>query len=87
MLSSGGDQIFPKGLPVGTVAQGAVRGKELFLNIKVKPAADLSRLEEVLVVIEKQDQRSRLRKRGTACARPIFWRNVCRRCPISLRMP
>jgi len=53
VLSSGGDQIFPKGLPVGTVSE--VRpGKELFLRIKVKSAADLSRLEEVLVVTEKQ---------------------------------
>ncbi len=53
VLSSGGDQIFPKGLPVGTVTE--VRpGKELFLRIKVKSAADLSRLEEVLVVTEKQ---------------------------------
>jgi rod shape-determining protein MreC len=55
VLSSGGDQIFPKGLPVGTVT--SVRpGKEMFLNIKVKPSADLSRLEEVLVVTEKQEQ-------------------------------
>lgn len=53
VLSSGGDQIFPKGLPVGTVSE--VRpGKELFLRIKVKSAADLSRLEEVLVVTERQ---------------------------------
>src|ERR1700733_880573 len=49
LLSSGGDQIFPKGLPVGTVSKVSP-GKELFLSIKVKPAADLSRLEEVLVV-------------------------------------
>ncbi len=55
VLSSGGDQIFPKGLPVGTVSE--VRpGKELFLRIKVRSAADLGRLEEVLVVTEKQQQ-------------------------------
>jgi rod shape-determining protein MreC len=53
VLSSGGDQVFPKGLPVGTVTK-ASPGKEMFLNIHVKPAADLSRLEEVLVVTEKQ---------------------------------
>jgi len=28
----------------------------LFLNIKIKPAADLSRLEEVLVLVEKQER-------------------------------
>ena len=55
LLSSGGDQIFPKGLPVGTVTK-VNPGKELFLSIKVKPAADLSRLEEVLVVTEKREQ-------------------------------
>src|SRR6202034_309713 len=55
ILTSGGDQIFPKGLPVGKVTEVG-NGKELFLNIKIKPAADLSKLEEVLVLIEKQEQ-------------------------------
>ncbi len=49
VLTSGGDRIFPKGLPVGTVQQ-TNPGSDLFLNIRVKPAADLGRLEEVLVV-------------------------------------
>src|SRR5271169_6499947 len=55
VLTSGGDQIFPKGLPVGTVAQVG-NGKDLFLNIKIKPAANLSKLEEVLVLVEKQER-------------------------------
>jgi rod shape-determining protein MreC len=55
VLSSGGDQIFPKGFPVGTVMKVSP-GKELFLDIKVHPAADLSRLEEVLVVTEKLER-------------------------------
>ncbi len=55
VLSSGGDQIFPKGLPVGTVSKVGP-GRDLFLSINVKPAADLSRLEEVLVVTEKQER-------------------------------
>jgi len=53
VISSGGDRIFPKGLPVGTVSKVSA-GREMFLNIQVKPAADLSRLEEVLVVTAKQ---------------------------------
>jgi rod shape-determining protein MreC len=57
VLSSGGDRIFPKGLPIGTVTKVSP-GRELFLNIKVKPATDLSRLEEVLVVTEKQDRQA-----------------------------
>jgi len=55
VLTSGGDRIFPKGMPIGTVTKVGP-GKDLFLNIKVKPAADLSRLEEVLVLLEKQDR-------------------------------
>jgi rod shape-determining protein MreC len=55
VMSSGGDQIFPKGLPVGTVSKVGP-GRDLFLNITVKPAADLSRLEEVLVVTEKEER-------------------------------
>ncbi len=54
VLTSGGDQIFPKGLPVGTVTK-VFPGQELFLNIRVKPSADLSRLEEVLVVTQQQE--------------------------------
>jgi len=49
VLTSGGDRIFPKGLTVGTVQQ-TNPGSDLFLNIRVKPAANLSRLEEVLVI-------------------------------------
>jgi rod shape-determining protein MreC len=55
VLTSGGDGIFPKGLLVGRVTKVSP-GSELFLNIRVRPAADLSRLEEVLVVT-KIDQR------------------------------
>jgi rod shape-determining protein MreC len=55
VLTSGGDQIFPKGLPVGTIAKvGAAR--DLFLNITIKPSANLDRLEEVLVVLQKQEK-------------------------------
>jgi len=55
VLTSGGDQVFPKGLPVGTVTRVG-QGKDLFLNIRIKPAANLSKLEEVLVVVEKEER-------------------------------
>ncbi len=55
VLTSGGDQIFPKGLPVGTVTRISP-GSELFLNIRVKPAADLNRLEEVLVITQQEER-------------------------------
>ena len=49
VITSGGDRIFPKGLPVGKVAT-VEPGKDLFLNIRVIPAARLDQIEEVLVV-------------------------------------
>ena len=49
VLTSGGDRVFPKGMPLGIVTQVSP-GPELFLNIRVKPAAQLTRLEEVLVI-------------------------------------
>jgi rod shape-determining protein MreC len=55
VLTSGGDQIFPKGMRVGTVTNVS-NGKDLFLNIQIKPAANLGRLEEVLVLTEKQER-------------------------------
>lgn len=51
VVTSGGDRIYPKGLPVGTVTQVSPdRDNDPFLAIRVKPATDLNRLEEVLVV-------------------------------------
>lgn len=71
VLSSGGDQIFPKGLPVGTVTKVGP-GKEMFLRIQVKPAADLSRLEEVLVVTQKQERVSIVEGTGRVRAADIL---------------
>jgi rod shape-determining protein MreC len=71
VMSSGGDQIFPKGLPVGTVSRVSP-GKEMFLNIQVKPAADLSRLEEVLVVTEKQERQPVAENSGRVRAADIL---------------
>src|SRR5947207_2870023 len=56
ILTSGGDRIFPKGLPLGTVAK-ITKGLE-FLQITIKPAATLTRLEEVLVITRKEEHES-----------------------------
>src|ERR1019366_2590807 len=49
VITSGGDRIFPKGLPVGKVV-AVEPGKDLFLNIRVVPSARLDQVEEVLIV-------------------------------------
>lgn len=59
VVTSGGDGIFPKGLPVGTVSRVAPdHDNQPFLAVTVKPAADLNRLEEVLVVTNIAQDRS-----------------------------
>lgn len=55
ILTSGGDGVFPKGLPVGTVMT-VTPGQDLFLNIRVRPAVQLSKLEEVLVITKMEDR-------------------------------
>ncbi len=49
ILTSGGDSIFPKGLPLGTISEILPRS-DIWLNVAVKPAANLYQLEEVLVI-------------------------------------
>jgi rod shape-determining protein MreC len=71
VLTSGGDQIFPKGLPVGTVTKVGA-GKDLFLNIQIKPAVNLGKLEEVLVVVERQERQSQTTDVGRVRAADIL---------------
>ncbi len=71
VLTSGGDGIFPKGLLVGQVTK-VTPGSELFLNIRVRPAADLSRLEEVLVVTKIDERQAQPEQTGAARAIDIL---------------
>lgn len=59
VITSGGDRIYPKGFSVGTViSASADRDNDPFLVIKIKPAADLRRLEEVMVVTKIAEESS-----------------------------
>jgi rod shape-determining protein MreC len=49
VITSGMDRIFPRDLPVGTIAE--IKPGNPFKQIRIKPAADLERLEEVLVLL------------------------------------
>src|ERR1700756_93517 len=69
--TSGGDRIFPKGLPVGTVSQVG-NGPDLFLTIRVRPAANLSKLEEVLVVTKLVEQEPTQLESGSVRAADIL---------------
>lgn len=51
IITSGGDRIYPKGFSVGTVINATPdRDNDPFQVIKIKPSADLSRLEEVIII-------------------------------------
>src|SRR5208283_3021017 len=55
VLTAGGDQIFPRGLPVGVVEKVVPDpDRDSFILVKVKPAAQLDRLDEVLVITSTQ---------------------------------
>jgi rod shape-determining protein MreC len=47
--SAGIDGIYPRGVPIGVV-ESVLRGSKLFLEIRVAPAADFSRLTDVLLL-------------------------------------
>ncbi len=51
VLSSGLGGIFPKGLIIGKVSQVSKKKQGLFQEITLTPSSDLSRLEEVLVLL------------------------------------
>jgi len=50
VVTSGLDQVYPKGLPVGTVV--SVGDGNIYKTIAVRPRVDLNRLEMVLVVLK-----------------------------------
>ena len=49
VVTSGTDRIFPRDLPVGTITE--IKPGNPFKQIRVKPAANLEKLEEVLVLL------------------------------------
>jgi rod shape-determining protein MreC len=71
VLTSGGDRIFPKGLPIGRVTKVST-GSDLFLNVRVKPAANLSKLEEVLVVTKVDERQIAPDQAGPARAADVL---------------
>ncbi len=55
VLTAGGDQIFPRGLPVGVVQKvGRDPDRDGFIEVVIKPDAHLDSLDEVLVITSTQ---------------------------------
>lgn len=56
VVTSGLAGVFPKGLPLGTVIKVSKSPNELFQDIRVRPMANVDRVEEVLVVVRKKQK-------------------------------
>lgn len=55
VLTAGGDLVYPRGLPVGTVQKIVPDpDRDSFIDVLIKPAAALDRLDEVLVITSTQ---------------------------------
>lgn len=73
VVTSGGDQVFPRGLPVGKIESVVPDPQhQPYTAITIKPAADLTQLEEVLVItgttatMPAQDQADAAQAEATA---------------------
>ncbi len=75
VITSGGDRIFPKGLPVGKVVD-VQPGKDLFLKIRVAPAARLDHVEDVLVVTKVTEKPPDVQDLGPIRASDILARRL-----------
>jgi rod shape-determining protein MreC len=49
VVTSGMDKIFPRDLPIGTIVE--IKAGNPFKTIRVRPSANLARLEEVIVLL------------------------------------
>jgi rod shape-determining protein MreC len=58
VVTSGGDSIYPRGLPVGSVDRTVSQPEGTLINVLIKPAANLEKLEEVLVITSSGSQMS-----------------------------
>jgi rod shape-determining protein MreC len=74
VLTAGGDQIFPRGLPIGVVdkiVQDPDPGRDSFIQVMVTPAAHLDRLDEVLVITSTQPRFSPQQQKDLATSEEI----------------
>ncbi|HEY1809632.1 MAG TPA: rod shape-determining protein MreC [Acidobacteriaceae bacterium] len=55
VVTSGGDAIYPRGLAVGTVQKVVPDPDGTLVNVMIRPAANLARLEEVLIITSTGD--------------------------------
>ncbi len=65
VITSGLGQVFPKGLPIGRIANVKEGEGTLFKEIEVLPAVDFSKLEEVLVILRRPGEERKMFSKPT----------------------
>jgi len=72
VLTAGGDQIFPRGLPVGVVDK-VIQDPERdsFIEVLITPAAHLDRLDEVLVITSTQPRFNQQQQQDVAASEAL----------------
>lgn len=75
VLTSGGDRIFPEGIPVGVVSE-VMTAKDGSQTVRIKSAADMNKLEEVLVVTKQENKEPSLQEAGVERASDILARRL-----------
>ena len=63
IVSSGFDQVFPKGLKVGRVMEVKKGNSQLFQKVIVEPSVDFDKLEEVLVAVNFNEHKDEPKKK------------------------
>lgn len=58
VLTSGLDSIYPKGIPIGTVAEMSTKGDKLENYAIIEPYVDFSSIEEVLIIVGEKEEGS-----------------------------
>src|ERR1700761_186690 len=67
VVTSGGDQVFPRGLPVGIVDRVTPdTSNPPYVDIIIKPAANLGHLEEVLIITQMSDHLTKAAEKDLA---------------------
>jgi rod shape-determining protein MreC len=52
VVASGFDGVYPKGLLIGTVTAVNFQGSDFFKEVKITPAVDFDKLEDVLIILK-----------------------------------
>jgi rod shape-determining protein MreC len=83
VVTSGMDRIFPRDLPVGTIVE--IKPGNPFKQIRVRPAANLERLEEVIVLLTLHPLEFKQESEPASQPQPVAPENAPDKPPVARR--